>query len=230
MVTPRRVLPCLLDGVQSQTFAETGAGHIAGDPDAAQVQFVAVGADQLEEALKAHWRLLACGRSSCVTAILEPGRLREARDTVEVESVLDEPAVRRLFPLELPRVILTHTRPEPMLGLLRRLDGGPRQTKALGYLNRGTGLDVFGALFANSCTWAQAVAAAAVLIKASPASLLKARERTALADGAIRVPSLAHRRRPGARHGAARCDDGGGRLVSGDDAGPKACVRPLCAL
>lgn len=183
MVTPRRVLPCLLDGVQSQTFAETGAGHIAGDPDAAQVQFVAVGADQLEEALKAHWRLLACGRSSCVTAILEPGRLREARDTVEVESVLDEPAVRRLFPLELPRVILTHTRPEPMLGLLRRLDGGPRQTKALGYLNRGTGLDVFGALFANSCTWAQAVAAAAVLIKASPASLLKARERTALADG-----------------------------------------------
>lgn len=40
------------------------------------------------------------------------------------------------------RVLLTHTRPEPMLGVLRRLDNGPSRTRALGYLSRGGTLDV----------------------------------------------------------------------------------------
>ena len=183
MVTPERVLPNLLDGVQAQAFAEAGAGHIAGDPGAAQVQFVAIGADQLDEALRAHRRLIARGGSSCVTAVLEPGRLREPRDAVEADYVLGELVLRRLFPMGLPRVILSHTRPEPMLGLLRRLDDGPPQTKALGYLNRGAGLDRFGTLFANRCTWAHALAAAAGLIKVPPADLLVAGERAALAGG-----------------------------------------------
>lgn len=181
LVTPARVLPSVLDSVQAQAFAEVGAAHIAGDPAGAQVQFVAVGADQLDEALRAHRRLIARGRYSCVTAVLEPGRLREPRDAFEAEYVLGEPVLGRLFPSGLPRVILSHTRPETMLGVLRRLDGGPQHTKALGYLNQGAGLDHFGALFANRCTWAHALAAAAALIKDPPADLFKARERAALA-------------------------------------------------
>jgi phosphoketolase len=181
IVTPERALPSQLDCVQAQAFFEAGAGHIAGDPSVAQMQFVTVGADQLGQALAAHRRLSASGRSSCVTAILEPGRLRQPRDAIEAGHVLQDPVFRKLFPTGLPRVILSHTRPEQMLGLLRRLDDGPQNTTALGYLNLGAGLDHFGALFANRCTWAHALAAAAVLIKAPPASLFKAGERAALA-------------------------------------------------
>jgi fructose 1,6-bisphosphatase len=50
-----------------------------------------------------------------------------------------------------------------MLGVLRRLDDGPARTRALGYISRGGTLDVPGMLFANRCTWAHAVAAAAAV-------------------------------------------------------------------
>jgi hypothetical protein len=59
------------------------------------------------------------------------------------------------------RVFLVHTRPEPFLGAVRPLDTGPGRTRALGFINRGGTLDVAGLLFANRCTWAHAVAAAA---------------------------------------------------------------------
>ena len=180
MVTPESVLPNLLDGLQAQAFAEAGAAHIAGDLAAAQVQFVAIGAYQLGEALKAHRRWSARGRYSCVTAILEPGRLREPRDPLEAGHVLEDGALRSLFPAGLPRVILSHTRPEPMVGLLRRLDDGPQHTKALGYLNRGGGLDLFGMLFANHCTWAHAADAAGALLKVATDELFEQPEEAAL--------------------------------------------------
>src|SRR3546814_19369407 len=69
-----------------------------------------------------------------------------------------------LFPPLLPRVIVTHTRPEPMLGLLRRLDGGPARTVAHGYISRGGTLDVAGMLFANRSTWAHLAESAARLL------------------------------------------------------------------
>jgi phosphoketolase len=51
-----------------------------------------------------------------------------------------------------------------MLGVLRRLDGGPKNMCALGYINRGGTLDVAGMLFANRCTASHAVDAALTLI------------------------------------------------------------------
>jgi hypothetical protein len=50
-----------------------------------------------------------------------------------------------------------------MLGVLRRVDEGPDRTRALGYISRGGTLDVAGMLFANRCTWAHAVEAAAAV-------------------------------------------------------------------
>lgn len=127
----------------------------------AGVQFVAIGAYQLEEALKAHEQLALQGRASCVTVVIEPGRLRIPRDELEAAFVLDDHRLHALFPPDLPRVLIVHTRPEPMLGVLRRLDNGPSRTRALGYLSRGGTLDVAGMLFANRCTWVQAIRAAA---------------------------------------------------------------------
>jgi len=59
-----------------------------------------------------------------------------------------------------------------MLGLLRRIDEGPARTRALGYLSRGGTLDVPGMLFANRCTWAHAVDAAAGVAGWSPEEVL----------------------------------------------------------
>ena len=113
--------------------------------------------------MKARAHLARLGHECCVSVVLEPGRLRIPRDGLESAFVLPDAALRALFPAGLPRVLLCHTRPEPMLGVLRRLDDGPARTRALGYISRGGTLDVPGMLFANRCTWAHAVDAAAAV-------------------------------------------------------------------
>ena len=106
------------------------------------------------------------GIAACVTVVIEPGRLRMPRDEIESRFVLDDQTLHKLFPPGLPRVLLVHTRPEIMLGTLRRLDDGRHKTRALGYINRGGTLDVQGMLFANRCTAAHAVTAARELVAA----------------------------------------------------------------
>lgn len=114
--------------------------------------------------------------------VIEPGRLRIPRDPIEAAYVDDDATVQALFQPGLPRVLLCHTRPEPMLGVLRRLDGGPASTRALGYISRGGTLDVAGMLFANRCSWAHAVDAAAAVAGWSRDALLDLAQREAI-DG-----------------------------------------------
>jgi phosphoketolase len=180
LVTPKRVMPRLLDGVGAVVLARRGWAHLAGTPDEADVQIVAIGAYQAVEAMLACNRLEARGRRVCVSVILEPGRLRAPRDDIEAAFTLADDELATAFPRQLPRVLVTHTRPEPMLGLLRRLDGGPDRTSALGYIGRGGTLDVFGMLFANRCTWAHVVEAAARLLGATCGDLLEPTELKAL--------------------------------------------------
>jgi phosphoketolase len=163
MVVSKREGTQRFDAQAAQTLIEQGAAHVAGDPKTSVLQFVAIGAYQVEEALKARAHLARQGRECCVSVVLEPGRLRTPRDELESAFVLSDEAVHALFPPGLPRVLLCHTRPEPMLGVLRRLDGGPARTRALGYISRGGTLDVAGMLYANRCTWAHAVDAAAAV-------------------------------------------------------------------
>ncbi len=90
--------------------------------------------------------------------------------------------VQALFPADRPRVFVTHTRPEPFLGALRRLDTGPATTAALGFVNCGGTLDVPGLLFANRSTWAHVVDAAASVLGQSRGKLLSEDELMAV-DG-----------------------------------------------
>ena len=117
-----------------------------------------------------------------MTAVIEPGRLRVPRDDLEAAFVLGDEALRALFPPELPRVLLCHTRPEPMLGVLRRIDGGHAKMRALGYINRGGTLDVTGMLRANRCFWRDAINAAADVTgwsdTSSPSSKVRRRQST----------------------------------------------------
>ncbi|MCX7562546.1 xylulose 5-phosphate 3-epimerase [Xanthomonadaceae bacterium XH05] len=163
LIVSKRDVENRFDAHAAQALVRAGAAHLIGDPTSAQVQLIAIGAYQLDEAIKAHEHLADHGKRSCVTVILEPGRLRIPRDELETAFVDDDATVDALFPPGLPRVILTHTRPEPMLGLLRRIDSGPAKTRALGYISRGGTLDVPGMLIANCCTWRHAVKAAAAV-------------------------------------------------------------------
>jgi len=163
VVVSKRDVGLHFDGVAARALVRDGAAHLAGSPDDAEVQFVAIGSYQLEEALKARAHLAEQGRRACVTVVIEPGRLRQPRDDIEADFVIGDAALQALFPPGLPRVLMTHTRPEPMLGILRRLDGGPARTRALGYISRGGTLDVDGMLLANRCTWKHALDAASAV-------------------------------------------------------------------
>jgi phosphoketolase len=181
LVVPKRPIPALLSGAAAVEIAARGWAHLAGDPTDADVQIVAIGAYQALEALQAYERLQARGRRACVTAVMEPARLRTPRDLIEA-SVTASPAELNLaFPPGLPRVLVTHTRPEPMQGLLRRIDPGPDRMLSLGYIGHGGTLDVFGMQFANHCTWGHIVEAAAKVLKAPDSDLLDPCEATAIA-------------------------------------------------
>jgi phosphoketolase len=180
VVVPKRAVPHRLDGKQAVAALDVGAALIAGAVEASEIQLVAVGAYQAREALRAWKRLSDLGRRACVTCILEPGRFRPPRDELERGFVVDDDACAAMFPSVVTRVIITHTRPEPMLGVLRRIDGGPTRTKSLGFLNHGGTLDVGGMLFANRCTWAHIVAAAADLLGLPHGAVLDAAEVAAI--------------------------------------------------
>jgi phosphoketolase len=132
---------------------------LAGDPLAARVILVATGAYQLAAATRARVRLQERAIDAALVYVAEAGRLRAPRDGQEAAFVLDEDALGAIFPPTTARVFITHTRPEPWLGALRRIDTGPATTRALGFINRGGTLDVDGLMFANRCTWGRATCA-----------------------------------------------------------------------
>ncbi|HML41658.1 MAG TPA: xylulose 5-phosphate 3-epimerase, partial [Hyphomicrobium zavarzinii] len=182
VIVSKRDMPHRFDGAAAVRFVADGAAHIEGHVDGAELQIVAIGAYQLEEALKAAHRLKEHGRRVVVTAISEPGRFRIPRDPIEARFVASDEELVRLFPVDVPRLIVSHTRPEPMLGLLRRLDSGPKHTVARGYISRGGTLDAAGLLFANRCSWAHLIDAAAPLAGWSRNEFLTVAERNAI-DG-----------------------------------------------
>lgn len=179
LVVPKRVLPHRLNGEQARRLVDDGA-FVVKPSDAPEVALIAIGAYQLQQALVAADRLDRRGHRTAVTCIIEPGRFRVARDAREADFVAPDDALRRLFPAAAARVVVGHMRPEPTLGLLRRLDTGAQHTRALGYISRGGTLDVAGMLFANRCTWAHIVASAADALGVDRAAVLDAEEVAAV--------------------------------------------------
>lgn len=182
LIVSKRDMPHRLDGEAALEAVRAGAVHVEGAAADADVQLVAIGAYQLEEALKAARRLADVGIRPLVTILLEPGRFRIPRDPIEQSFTVDDATLATLFPPNMPRVIATHTRPEPMLGLLRRMDRGPSATVAHGYISKGGTLDVAGMLFANRATWAHLAESAARLLNRPRDQILSSAECAAI-DG-----------------------------------------------
>jgi phosphoketolase len=155
------------------------AGHEA---ERARIILTAIGAYQLSEVLRAARRLAERGIPHQVNYLLEPGRFRRARSHAEELHMASASALERLFPVETQaRLFVTHTRPEPVLGLLDSWHTGP-QTRGLGYINQGGTFDTPGMLFANRCSWAHCVAEAARLLNTPREELLSQSETQGL-DG-----------------------------------------------
>ncbi|MDR0181967.1 xylulose 5-phosphate 3-epimerase [Lysobacter arvi] len=161
MVVPKREVPRVLTPEQALRLARDGAVCLGGDPARSAIVVTATGAYQLCAARQACERLAQRGIANALVYLAEPGRLRTPRDPLEAAHVADQAFIDALYPAGVPRVFIAHARPEPYLGALRRVDTGPRTTRALGYINRGGTLDVDGMLFANRCSGLHAVAAAA---------------------------------------------------------------------
>lgn len=180
LVVPKQDVPQVFDPVYAAQAVRDGFAVLNPLQDGTRIQLLAVGAYQLEEARRAAQVLEEGGCPAQVVAILEPGRLRQPRDKIEADFVLGDDVLEQAFPSDMPRIVISHSRPEPMLGALRRLDEGPRLMKALGYINRGGTFDVQGMLFANRCTWAHIVASAAQLLGEELMRFLPSRIRNAL--------------------------------------------------
>lgn len=152
------------------------------DADNALIILTAVGAYQLGQVARASMRLAERKVPHVVNYLLEPGRFREPRSKQEEIHASSQAVIERLFSsLVQPRLFVTHTRPEPLLGLLGSLHTGSR-TKGLGYINKGGTLNTPGMLFLNRCSWAHCVMATATLLDVPREDLLTENEIRAL-DG-----------------------------------------------
>jgi phosphoketolase len=164
MVVAKNVLPNRFSAAEAQQLATDGALMVRGSGEE-PVQLVAVGAYQLTEALGASDLLRGKGIAHSLVYLQDPGRFREPRDRDEAAVMAPRRLCERLFSGEVrARVILAHTRPGPLLGVLRPLDLGTARTRCLGFINQGGTLDVQGMLRANRCTAADVVAAVEELV------------------------------------------------------------------
>jgi phosphoketolase len=184
MVVPKRAIAARTDRMMSQRLIADGALRLVGTGARDErLVLVAIGAYQLGEVLRASQRLVERGVGHAVVVVAEPARLRLPRYETPVNTVLPQAAIDDLFPdHSVARIVLSHTRPEPLAGVLRRIDTGCDRTFYMGFSNRGGTLDTFGMLFANRCTWAHVLARAA-LATGIPAELLLSAEELACVHG-----------------------------------------------
>jgi len=148
--------------------------------DRAEITLVAVGAYQLGEVLGASRRLAERQVPHTVVYLFEPGRFRLPRNNAEQMHLAPAQVRMALFPENIHhRIVVTHTRPEPLAGLLEPFHRA-RSIAGLGYINRGGTYDTPGLLFVNRCSWAHCVAEMARLGGFEKERLLDTRELAAL--------------------------------------------------
>ena len=143
----------------------------------------AIGGFQLEEVLKASFRLADRKIAHTIVYMLEPGRFRAPRSKGEQAHAAPDSLKKELYPDSAKaRVFVTHTRPEVILGVLYPLTTGPDHTAALGYIGQGGTLTTPGVLFVNRSTWAHVLQEASRVLGISRDRLLSTEEMAAL-DG-----------------------------------------------
>ena len=185
LVVPKSDVPEVLSAEQATQLLANGALELeraGGDPRRARVVLTAVGAYQLAAALRASERLGEREIAHSVVYVIEPGRFRRPRSPGEARHVAQADVMPRLWPPEVEaRLLVSHTRPETMLGVLAPIHAS-RRCAGLGFVNAGGTLDLDGLLFVNRCSWAHCVDAVADLLGIERRRLLESKEIEALDD------------------------------------------------
>ena len=187
LVVPKsEVLADLFTPEEASQLLEQGAirldwaGHEAARQ---QVVLTAIGAYQLEQVLKASARLAEREVPHSVVYMMEPGRFRIPRSEGESDHVAPAALQAELYPDSVsPRLFVTHTRPEPLLGTLQSLNTGRNRTAALGFIGQGGTLAIDGMLVVNRCSWVHILAETARILELPREALLTS-EELALAEG-----------------------------------------------
>ncbi|WP_417548341.1 xylulose 5-phosphate 3-epimerase [Marinobacter segnicrescens] len=182
MVVPKRDRPCVFTAEEARSLARTGAQVVDEDlSEGTPLLLIANGAYQLSELIHACERLRDTNTPFRLVYVQEPGRFRVPRDRFEAARCAAETDRERLMPGHYHhRVVLTHMRPEVFRGHASTLCGDPRNSRLLGYINRGGTLNEAGMLFANQCTWAHALYQGARLLGQAPDRFLTDEEIAAV--------------------------------------------------
>jgi phosphoketolase len=184
LVVAKSEMPSVFDEHDARRLVADGAiavRHAGHRPEEAELTITAIGACQLQEALAASQRLRRRDVPHRVVCLIEPARFRRGRSAAEQTHASWDRCGTDLYAATRAHVLLCHTRPEPMLGLLQPVLADAAVV-ALGYRGRGGTLDTQGMLFANGCSWAHALKAAAELLHIDLADLLDDAEIDAI-DG-----------------------------------------------
>ena len=174
LFTPEEAAQLLAQGALRLDWA----GHAQEEQ---RLVLTAVGAYQLEEVLKASFRLAERNVPHSVVYMIEPGKFRRPRSRGEQAHLAPAALTAELYPDSAPsRVFVTHTRPEPLLGALQPLWTGGDRTGALGFVNHGGTLNVSGLLSVNHCTAPYILAEAARVLDLPQEDLFSGEELFAL--------------------------------------------------
>jgi phosphoketolase len=201
LVVPKAACPSIFTEHDARRLLHDGAAPVTGAghaPERAEIVLTAVGAYQLHQVLAASSRLAQRGVAHTVVCMAEPGRFRQPRSDAEAAHAAPRTLVDELYPAAVaPRIFVSHTRPEVLLGTLFPLSTG-QATVAHGYVNRGGTLTTEGLLFVNRSSWAHVVESAARLLRRPVETLLEPDEVDALAgrrspEGVIVPPPHADR-------------------------------------
>lgn len=160
VVAPKRDRQVYFSAVQAQDLARDGFYVLDEQSGNNAVLLIANGSYQLEQMGLAVQRLKEQGCGYKLVYIQEPGRLRQARDQHEATYVhsaqhLEQTLLTHDFAHS---VTLTHMRPEVLRGHLHHLMP-QKNSRVLGYINRGGTFNEFGMQFANKATWAHVIQA-----------------------------------------------------------------------
>jgi phosphoketolase len=177
-------VPELFSSSEATQLLQDGAVRLAWagfEGNGEQVILTAIGAYQLEQVIRASVRLKDRGVPHSVVCMLEPARFRFPRSEGESAHAASADVTAALYPNHVPaRIFVTHTRPEPLLGVLQPLNTGAGRTVGLGFTGGGGTLTTPGMLFVNRCTWSHILLEVAGLLSLPADRLLDSHEQSAL--------------------------------------------------
>jgi len=172
LVVPKNKVSNVFDETKSKILWEEGV-VILRDTESPQFIFTAIGAYQLEEATVALEMLAEKGIKGRLLYMQEPGKFKMPHSSAERKYINNEDILQKNYPNAVKtRLFVSHTRIEPLIGILRKLDTGINHCKFLGYINKGGTLSSKGMLFLNECSRFHIIKEIAELLKLPLPTLL----------------------------------------------------------